>query len=356
MCSGVDVVIDKKSDDYKIISMTIISMIHCLVMNMFIYNVLQQYMVYTDIKITTSKQVVIFLGVLFLLVVIYLVRIKKINRFKRSYVIYCLIETNSIITLLVALYVCVILNLPVMTVLIIECITPIFIVTNCAFINVLNGQVANVKTEESYKELHQQMIPLIAETKRLQHDMNNVLSGIYCDSDITELKQYLQSITTGEQTIDGEHKLELLVNYMIVSKLNQFKILGVKTQLNIQLESPIMAIKGYELTTVLANLLENVKNLEFLQKAEITIHSNPKHCIIKVGNNGHTLSAQQFDKIFSLGYTTKQPSEGHGYGLYTVQEIVKRLEGQILLELTGNNLEDNMTYIVIVIPQKEVTK
>lgn len=67
------------------------------------------------------------------------------------------------------------------------------------------------------------------------------------------------------------------------------------------------------------NAIEEVDNLEE-KNIGISLYTDDNQLIIEISNNyNHSI---QMDKIYDKGYTTK--SEGHGYGLYMVKEIIEK--------------------------------
>jgi PAS domain S-box-containing protein len=68
---------------------------------------------------------------------------------------------------------------------------------------------------------------------------------------------------------------------------------------------------------------------------EITIRSkrvNDDYCSIEFTDNGKGISPDILDSIFDPFFTTKDPDEGTGLGLYIVYELVKSMNGDIVVE------------------------
>lgn len=101
-------------------------------------------------------------------------------------------------------------------------------------------------------------------------------------------------------------------------------------------------IKRENLVTIIGNILDN--GFEAVlgmpsgkRKVTISMTDLGNDLIFDFDDSGHGLAENEWDKIFTRGYTTKE-HEGHGMGLYLVEKTAKRMSGTInvgLSELGG---------------------
>ncbi|KKB36168.1 ATP-binding protein [Bacillus thermotolerans] len=86
-----------------------------------------------------------------------------------------------------------------------------------------------------------------------------------------------------------------------------------------------------ELVTIIGNLLDNaftaVLPLEE-RKVQLFVTDIGHDVIIEVEDNGPGVSSEEAEEVFSKGVTTKQ-EQGHGYGLYLIQQLVHKAGGYV---------------------------
>lgn len=95
-------------------------------------------------------------------------------------------------------------------------------------------------------------------------------------------------------------------------------------------------ISPTELVTIIGNLLDNafdaVASLDTPRRVILRLGETAGGLRIQVENNGPDLDAEQIDRMFRLGFSTKAAA-GHGLGLALVQQAAARLGGR--LQATG---------------------
>ncbi len=96
---------------------------------------------------------------------------------------------------------------------------------------------------------------------------------------------------------------------------------------------------------LLENLIKNSlfffdkrKNKQTSDKVGLQLVQHQGFVELSVYNRGSTISQENKDKLFQLGYTTRREKEHHGkgLGLFFVNEIVKGYEGRIDVHNVGN--------------------
>lgn len=88
----------------------------------------------------------------------------------------------------------------------------------------------------------------------------------------------------------------------------------------------ITTFRPLEITTLVDNFIQNAAKAD-AQKISFKFNqSSDRHLIIDIMNDGKSISNENFDKIFELGFTT---TNGSGIGLFNVKGVVQRLNGTI---------------------------
>lgn len=129
---------------------------------------------------------------------------------------------------------------------------------------------------------------------------------------------------------------------LLLSKVSRGKELGIKV--TISPESKITTfpenLDHHDFVLILGNLIENA--FAALEKTEIeqkrvfvSIEQCHEKCNIIVEDNGYGIDKGEMEAIFEEGFTTKK-EEGHGMGLYLVQNIVQKGNGNIEVDSYPN--------------------
>ena len=95
-----------------------------------------------------------------------------------------------------------------------------------------------------------------------------------------------------------------------------------------------MADRG-QLKQILFNLLKNASHAVDKEKGKIIItvdKSGNEEVVIKIIDNGHGMTKQVMDKVFTPFFTTKEPGKGTGLGLALVKIMTDRNGGKIKVE------------------------
>lgn len=88
---------------------------------------------------------------------------------------------------------------------------------------------------------------------------------------------------------------------------------------------------------VILNLMTNAKHaVRNVEQPKITIktYNSDKRLIIKFIDNGQGIEAKEIGKVFNAFYTTKDPEEGTGLGLYIVNALLAEINGEIQVNST----------------------
>jgi len=188
------------------------------------------------------------------------------------------------------------------------------------------------------------------------HEINNPLNGIKnCLYSIQkepdnkeQTTEYLTLINDGMNYIENVIKKllgfarqqtqitdSLNINEMIVNvyKLLEYKLKQKQAVVTLNLSDDISTISADNqlIQEVIMNILFNAYDA-ISEKGKIEIQSgtlDDKHIFFSISDNGIGLKENELEKIFDPFYTTKDPGEGTGLGLWVSLGIVENHNGQI---------------------------
>lgn len=209
------------------------------------------------------------------------------------------------------------------------------------------------------------------------HEINNPLNFIY--GGVTGLNSYLEDIDPELKSklfpfinaikIGVERSTEivkLISNFKITNKAiledcninniikNSIKILKGTTKKNIKFETNfvkedliVFAQKGL-IYQLFFNILQNSEQaIENDGQIYISTDSDDKKNIIIIEDSGKGIDKDLLSKIMDPFYTTKEPGEGYGLGLFLSNRIVKQNKGTMNLISKKNNY----TQVIITLPK-----
>ena len=205
------------------------------------------------------------------------------------------------------------------------------------------------------------------------HEINNPLNGIKnCLYSIQkepdnkeQTTEYLSLINEGMNYIEDVIKKllgfarqqtqitdSLNINEMILNvyKLLEYKLKQKQTVVNMNLmeDIPTISADNQLIQEVIMNILINAYDATS-EKGEITIKSDikdSKHIFFSICDNGIGLGEKELGKIFDPFYTTKDPGEGTGLGLWVSLGIVENHNGQI----TVSSIPNKETTFTVILP------
>lgn len=180
--------------------------------------------------------------------------------------------------------------------------------------------------------------------KSQKHDFSNnlqVIWGMLSLGNLDKAKEYLEEYTNTLK-IDEEELTELrnipctYIYTLLLNKAYKCKDMGIEIYYNIQPFLSLEAHSPIDIVRILANLLDNaIYEVSKLERGRgaiyVDIFEDDDNYIFRVTNEGTIISEQIRDDIFKKGFTTKG-SEGTGFGLYNVKELVEKYKGKIHIE------------------------
>jgi two-component system CitB family sensor kinase len=215
--------------------------------------------------------------------------------------------------------------------------------------NQITGAVASFRNRSELFEVTQELsrVKEYAEVLRSQtHEYSNKLHLI---SGLIQLESYQEAIQFISSELDAhvshtrfilQEVPDPLIAGLLLGKLNQAN--ERKIELKIDPESNFReipaAIDRAQLIVILGNLLDNAMDAvwatgAFAQEITIFLLDMEEVLLIEVEDRGPGISREHAERVFELGFSTKQ-QPNHGYGLHLVQQAVSKLHGNITH--TGN--------------------
>ncbi|MCH3963668.1 MAG: GHKL domain-containing protein [Clostridium sp.] len=217
-----------------------------------------------------------------------------------------------------------------------------------------------VKINEKNKamEVNSRYIPIIKsmteDIRRKQHEFKNHLNaigGLVQVSEGKELKynllKYIKSVNCSTEGIEKIAYIDnLILRAVIYSKSSEAEIRGIKFKYNVSNELNEWKVEDYELSEILANILNNAFEAvedNSNRSVVLNIYKNFDKNVIELKNTVENIDEDNLKKVFKRGFSTKK-GENRGYGLYNAKKIVESKEGKIQL-----SLEDNLICFVILL-------
>lgn len=187
-----------------------------------------------------------------------------------------------------------------------------------------------------------------------RHDFINHLQVVYGMIQLHKREAAMEYIReTGSYVASSNLAAEIdnpVLAALIAKKSWEAEQNGVEFYINIQSSLSGIPVSCSNLSSILANLLDNAiteaKKVKGKRLVELELSEDNTEFLIGVHNTGEPIPDQLKDKIFSKGFTTKA-EEGHGFGLYIVKSLVERHKGKI--DMTSTKADG--THFSITIPK-----
>jgi len=143
-------------------------------------------------------------------------------------------------------------------------------------------------------------------------------------------------------------KAELVENTSIIERIDEALNITNKalvTDENLQVtrnfaEIPRLMTDKHKLLEILVNIIQNARqSIDASETADkqlaLAVHENGDEWIdISITDNGLGIIEENLEKVFHLGFTTRQG--GHGYGLHTAANAAKELGGSLTAQSEGS--------------------
>ena len=215
------------------------------------------------------------------------------------------------------------------------------------------------KQYEALRESFRRVEHLNTELRAQRHDYLNHLQVVYGLMELEEyeeLKKYLKPVfkdmmKTGKALKTSKPS----INALLKAKMEEAQRQEVDFYVEVKSDLKGLQIEDWELCKVLSNLIDNaltaaaahneaVSEIEKGTEAaepvaaeggheksvRLEIMEDRENYIFSVTNSGPRIPEELREAIFRQGFTTKK-EEGHGMGLYIVQNVLKNYKGTLEL-------------------------
>jgi two-component system sensor histidine kinase AgrC len=196
-------------------------------------------------------------------------------------------------------------------------------------------------------------------TMRIQrHDFTHELQVVYGLLEVEEFQEarnYLKkSVSEVAATSELVKTDNLGVTALLYAKTGLAEARKITLQVTVETSLQQFPLEARGINVILGNLIDNaldaVEGLTVLERrVEVGIRQDLAGFVLEVKNYGAPISEKIITKIFSPGFSTK--GEGRGMGLYSIQKLVHKYKGTILVKN-----DSNTTCFQVVIPLGQSSK
>ena len=219
------------------------------------------------------------------------------------------------------------------------------------------GYITTFRDRTELKRMAEELtgVKMYADSLRAKsHEFMNklhVLLGLVHIKAYDELADYIQQLN--RQYISELDQVSRLVKEPILagfllSKMSYAREQGVDLILSGEggIPSNLSPDFSDDIVTILGNLIDN--GIDAVQENEVRLLQVDLTCesddlVLSVKDSGPGISSEDIDRVFEKGVSTK--GEQRGFGLFLVQQCVKRLNGELEMDTDQNGTE-----IVVTLP------
>ena len=200
------------------------------------------------------------------------------------------------------------------------------------------------KKSREVLELNEVLEEKVKELKKVKHDYGAQISYLYglCLMERYErLSDSLKDIINGHDNIldavyigkDSDSIISIAAKGIVRQGINL--IVDEKADLS------DIDISEMELQRIISNIVSNsVTAMDGKGTLSIRTYYKIKNVVIKIENDGPKIDDEMIDKIFDVGFSTKENSDkNHGFGLAIVKEIVDKNNGNIEVFSNAENTQ-----------------
>lgn len=159
-------------------------------------------------------------------------------------------------------------------------------------------------------------------------------------SEAQRLSQLTRSLLGfSRQDSDGnESDINLTIEFILDFVRFEASQRGVEVVRQLDYRLPQAVVNGNALKQILLNIVINALQAMEASGGILQIDSsrdNSGRLVINIADNGPGIPADVLEKIFEPYYTTKQPGEGTGLGLYVTRTLVENSGGELEVSSTA---------------------
>ena len=220
------------------------------------------------------------------------------------------------------------------------------------FMAILTIYFANIeKKAREITKLNNALEEKVNELKKVKHDYGAQISylyGMHLMKKYDRLGELLKDIIDGHNNITSDVRVtdDDSVIAMIVNSIDNK---GINIIVDEQADLYETGISEMELQRVISNILRNsITAIKSNGVITIKTYYGLNNIIIKIQNNGPKIEENIIDKIFEVGFSTKDDKgSNHGFGLAIVKEIIESYCGNISVSSS-----EKFTEFIIKLPFK----
>jgi signal transduction histidine kinase len=231
---------------------------------------------------------------------------------------------------------------------------------------------ANLELKQTHEKLLQseKMASVGILASGVAHEINNPLGGVFNALQILDQggidegfrKRYLELIREGLQRIEttvgkllwmsrkGDREPKIVDIRQTLKDIHGFidyrlkrKSITYKEDIK---DGVLIFIDPHDLQQIMINLMINAEQSMGDAGGELSMNAykDGSRTVIEVSDTGEGIDEEDIRRIFDPFYTTKQPGEGTGLGLWLTYEIIKNYNGEISVK-SGRDKGSTFTVI-----------
>lgn len=183
-----------------------------------------------------------------------------------------------------------------------------------------------------------------------EHEYKNHLNALYSIIQVSDEKEIKSNINKYIGNIKESNHLNNLLyvdntilKAILYSKMSLAEEKGIDIKYDITSNLEDIDLDDMDLVVVLSNLLNNaIEGVEDTENPWINViiselnNKDEKEYVIRVSNSVNDINQIDLTSITNKGTTTK--GENRGYGLYNVKKLIKKVNGNILIEMEKDSI------------------
>lgn len=187
-------------------------------------------------------------------------------------------------------------------------------------------------------------------SRREKHDFSNHLNAIHAicvlnkPDSLERIKSYISKLAVNlKETYKNFNTGNVYIDGLLVVKSNYAYENNINLDVEIEVPLNYIDIQDYDIISVISNILDNafdsVTSIENYDNRAVSLgtYIENNEYYISIANNGPKIPENIIHKIFENGFSTKMERKEHGFGLYIVNNIIKKYNGAI--EVNSNGIE-----------------
>jgi len=229
------------------------------------------------------------------------------------------------------------------------------------------GAVSSFRSKSEIFKLGQELSQVKGYAEALRAQTHEFSNKLYLISGLIQLESYQEAIEVISRESDIQHNLvhfimneipDPIIGGLLIGKFNRAQEL--KVQLEIDRESTFADVPADLdrdlLVTIIGNIIDNamdavLKTDDPNKIVHVFFTDLGDDLIIEVEDNGVGIPEEHRDKLFELGFSTKNDGQS-GYGLFLVNRAVGKLGGYVTV---SRNAGGGCIFTVVVPKSKNAT-